>query len=188
LTIFPLPAPSPQPPTGPRAPLPLRTSLFGRQQLSLYAFVTAVVVLWNASFFLLSRDDPGASLYDYQGTAGPFSIVASGKDFVVDAPISSVRRGGLVGWTTTLCIHKGVSGLGVTELVKVSPNEEEVVNRVETPIAGDGSRCGPKTLSRLVPLDAPFGRYEIRRQLLLSVAGRPRPPIALQSLHIRVEP
>lgn len=155
--------------------------------MALYAFVTAVMVVWNAGYFVLTRGETNGSLYEYQGTSGPFSVVPNGKDYVAGDPIFSVKRGGLVGWTTTLCIHKGVSGLGITELVKVSPEGEEIINRIETPIAGDGQRCGPKTLARLVPSDAPIGYYEIRRQLLLSVAGRPRPPIPLQSLHIRVE-
>lgn len=173
-----LPAPSPRPP---------RPSIFGRKQIALYAFVTTIMVLWNAGYFLLSRNEGGGSLYEYQGTSGPFSVVANGKDYVAGDPVFSVHRGGVVGWTTTICIHKGVSGLGITELVKVSPEGEEIVNRIETPIAGDGSRCGPKTIARLVPADAPIGYYEIRRQLLLAVAGKPRPPVPLQSLHIRVD-
>jgi hypothetical protein len=172
----------------PLPPAPPRRPMFGRHQLAFIAFVTVIVVAWNASFFVLSRADAEGPLFDYQGTSGPFAIVLDGQDYVAGAPISTVKRGGLLGWTTTLCIHKGAEGLGVTELVKLSPNEEEIVNRVETPIAGDGLRCGARTIARLVPVDAPIGYYEVRRQLLLSVNGRPKPPVSLQSLHIRVEP
>jgi hypothetical protein len=162
--------------------------MFGRHQLAFIAFVTVIVVAWNASFFVMSHADSDETLYEYQGTSGPFSITMKGEDYVAGEPISSIKRAGLIGWTTSICIHKGVSGLGVTELVRIAANDEQVINRVEVPISGDGQRCGARTVARLVPVDAPFGYYEVRRQMVLTVNGRPRPPISLQALHIRVEP
>jgi hypothetical protein len=175
MTTIPMPSPAP------------RRRVFGRSQFALIAFVTVIVVAWNASFFVLSKPDSDGPLYDYQGTSGPLAITLSGQDYAAGEPIASVKRGGLIGWVTTLCIHQEAAGLGVTELVKLSPGIEEIVNRVETPIPANGGRCGQRTIARLVPMDAPIGYYEVRRQLLLSINGRPRPLIVLQPLHIRVE-
>lgn len=150
-------------------------------------FVLLLMIVWNALFWFMSKGD-SVPLYEYSGTTGPLSITTTGigTDYVAGGPISSIRPGGVFGWVSDLCIKSGASGLGVTELVRTYPGEEIIVNRVETPIPAASHRCGPRTVSRLVPPDAPEGYYELRRQLLLTENGRPQPPITLPSLHIRV--
>lgn len=158
-----------------------------RNQLYFVLFVWVVVVTWCAGYWLLSRVD-NVVLWTYQGTSGPFAVaVNAAGEYQSMGPISTVQRGGVFGYSTTLCISPGVAGLGVTELLLTKPSgDPEVVNRLETPILPDGTRCGPRIVGRLVPHDAPLGYYELRRQLLLTVGGRPQKPIALPSINIRV--
>lgn len=160
-----------------------------RNQIYFVLFVWVVVVVWCAGYWLISRVD-NVVLWTYQGTSGPFAVALNPSgEYQVTGPISSVQRGGMFGYSTTLCISPGVAGLGVTELILTdSPGSAagEVVNRLETPILPDGSRCGPRIVGRMVPVDAPLGHYELRRQLLLTVGGRPQKPIALPSIYIRV--
>lgn len=157
-------------------------------KLGLPLFVLAIVVAWNLGFYFLSRAD-SIPVYNYGGTSGPFSITR-GEDgnFVAGSLISMIKPGGIFGWKSTVCIRQGIPGLGVTELVKLSPGEEIIINRVETVIPASGHRCGEKVVARLVPMDAPTGYYELRRQLLLAVKGRQIAPIPLPSIHIRVSP
>lgn len=168
------------PSTGPRP-------MLRHPRLFVVVMVTLIMVAWNASFWVLRwKNSDDGPLYEYQGTSGPFSVRDEQGALAAGDPISSTKPGSVVGWTTSLCVHPGVEGLGVTEVVKVSPGDDEVVTRIEVPIPKD-SRCGPRLIARLMPADAPPGYYEIRRQLVLSVNGRPRPAVDLPTLHIRVE-
>lgn len=150
------------------------------------AMVVAMIV-WNVSFFVLRQaNGPDGPLYEYWGTTGPYSIVKNAVGGAeIGVLIASTAPGSLIGWQTNVCIRDGVHGLAVTEIVKLSPGDEEIVTRVETAIPP--GRCGTRTIARLVPLDAPPGYYEIRRQMVLTVRGRPRPVVELPYLHIRVE-
>lgn len=152
-------------------------------------FVLVLMIAWNLIFWFMSQTSD-VPLYEYSGTTGPLTVTTTGvgSDYVAGGPISSIRPGGVFGWVSELCIKSGVPGLGVTEFVRVSPGEEIIINRVETPIPAALHRCGPRTVARLVPPDAPEGYYELRRQLLLTKNGHPQPPITLPSLHIRVSP
>lgn len=169
----------------------LAVPAFSRLITPVQAFVVGMMILamvvWNVSFFILRQaNGPEGPLYEYKGTSGPYSIVKN-ADGVPDIGnlISSITPGSLIGWTTNVCIREGIQGLGVTEIVKTAPGDEEIVSRIETAVPP--GRCGPRTIARLMPLDAPPGYYEIRRQMVLTVNGKPRPVVDLPYLHIRVD-
>jgi hypothetical protein len=156
------------------------------------AFVVGAMVLamivWNVSFFVLRQaNGPEGPLFDYRGTSGPYSIIKNADGTPdVGSLISSIAPGSLIGWQTNVCIRDGVQGLGVTEIVKVSPGDEEIVTRElrRRFLLVDADH---ETIARLMPIDAPPGYYEIRRQMLLTVNGRLRPIVDLPYLHIRVD-
>lgn len=159
------------------------------QTFVIAAMVVAMVV-WNVSFWILQRNNikDTAILYDYRGTTGPYEVVknAAGQ-YETGEQVSSIKAGGLIAWTTDICLREDVRGLAVTEITRMlAPGDgEEVVSRIEIPI--QPGRCGPRTVARLVPFDAPPGYYELRRLMMLTVNRHPLPPIDLPHLHIRVE-
>src|SRR5438874_6219336 len=95
-----------------RTPRPSR-----KNQIIFVIFWICVTVVWQVGYYFLSQAD-SVTLFDYQGTSGPLALLLGpGGEYDPRGPIYTIRPGGVFGWISTLCVHPGVSGLAVNELV-----------------------------------------------------------------------
>lgn len=154
-----------------------------RQRAITSATMIALGVL--AAFFMLQDRffDP-KDLMTYEKTDGPFAATVANDNAVALGPaITSLRRGGTFGWVTTLCLASEVAMTAQLRLVHI-PDKRTILYQ-DRSYAPNTRVCGPRTQAQQVPPDAPLGRYELQRSLiLLPGSGSPRsetlPPISLE--------
>ncbi len=123
--------------------------------------------------------------YTYQGTSGPFALVADAEGSAhAGQPISRVHAGSSFGWISRLCYASGVNVRASVELR--DENTGAVVNQRETVATPDDHRCGDKLAQMQVPADAAPGLYSAERTLVIQPSSGPPVSTTLPPIEIEV--
>ncbi len=147
-----------------------------------------MAVLWGCERFMDPRDE-----FADGGAEGPYSVHITGLTnegapvFAVDQPVETVAPGEYFGWISHLCLEPGVTLLTRPDIVRL-PDEVVVVAGHERMWTPADRRCGPVAGGLLIPTDAKYGLYELRRTIWAHPLSWSRQRVRVASVRFRVAP
>lgn len=145
--------------------------------------IVATLLFIVSKQILVSRYLDISDYYTYQGTAGPFSaVIGSDGKVSLGPPISRIRAGETMGWTTTSCFSAPIDGYFVANFVRATDGVA-VQSKSEIFV---GTKCGPSNGSVVIPNDIDPGQYSLRREMVLRPPKGPPISSELPAIHIEV--